>query len=111
MSMVHKLVVEEARRRKAYEFQRRRGDIRHRLLVLSGKGIVWKSTLAVNSRYVFVGNVPGKINTVCHVCGEMPVRRSRHQLLENHVQANGLCPSYGTLVTGVGDEVERGREV
>jgi hypothetical protein len=99
---MHKPIDEETRRREAFELQQRMGEIQHTLLVLSGKGGVGISTVAVDLRYVYVGNVPVEINTVCYGCGEMPVRRSRHQLLENHVQAKGLCSNSDTPVSGVG---------
>jgi len=53
-------------------------------------------------RYVYVGNVPGEANTVCHKCGRLLVRRSGYCILENHVQPDGTCPDCGTPVAGVG---------
>jgi pyruvate formate lyase activating enzyme len=58
--------------------------------------------LEAGLRYVYVGNVPGEANTVCHKCGQMLIRRSGYQILENHVQPDGRCPNCGTLVAGVG---------
>jgi pyruvate formate lyase activating enzyme len=53
-------------------------------------------------RYIYVGNIPGESNTVCHACGHMLIRRSGYWLRENNVKPDGLCPNCGTSVTGVG---------
>jgi pyruvate formate lyase activating enzyme len=53
-------------------------------------------------RYVYVGNVPGEANTVCHECGQMLIRRSGYRILENQTQPGGRCPNCGVLVAGVG---------
>jgi pyruvate formate lyase activating enzyme len=53
-------------------------------------------------RYIFVGNVPGEMNTECHVCGELLIRRSGYRILANRVASGGLCPHCGTPVAGVG---------
>jgi len=53
-------------------------------------------------RYVYVGNVPGEANTVCHECGKTLIRRSGYRILENHIQPDGRCPNCGTPVAGVG---------
>jgi pyruvate formate lyase activating enzyme len=58
--------------------------------------------LEAGLRYVYVGNVPGEANTVCHECGQMLIRRSSYRNLENHVRPDGRCPNCGTLVAGVG---------
>jgi pyruvate formate lyase activating enzyme len=58
--------------------------------------------LGAGLHYVYVGNVPGEANTVCHACGETLIRRSGHRILENHVQPGGHCPNCGTPVAGVG---------
>jgi len=58
--------------------------------------------LEAGLRYVYVGNVPGEANTVCHECGKMLIRRSGYWILENHVQPDGRCPNCGTPVAGVG---------
>ena len=58
--------------------------------------------LATGLRYVYVGNVPGEANTVCHACGQMLIRRSGYRILENYVQAGDRCPACGTPVAGVG---------
>ncbi len=58
--------------------------------------------LEAGLRYVYVGNVQGEANTVCHVCGKTLIRRSGYWILENHVRADGCCPDCGALVAGVG---------
>lgn len=58
--------------------------------------------LEAGLRYVYVGNVPGEANTVCHKCGQMLVQRLGYRILENRVQPNGRCPNCGTPVAGVG---------
>jgi len=58
--------------------------------------------LEAGLRYVYVGNVPGEANTVCHKCRQMLIRRLGYRILENRVQPNGRCPNCGTPVAGVG---------
>jgi pyruvate formate lyase activating enzyme len=53
-------------------------------------------------RYVYVGNVPGEANTLCHECGHMLIRRSGYWILENNIRPNGGCPACGTVAAGVG---------
>nr|HID14797.1 AmmeMemoRadiSam system radical SAM enzyme [Anaerolineae bacterium] len=53
-------------------------------------------------RYVYVGNVPGEANTLCHACGRLLIRRSGYWILENHVQPDGRCPDCDAPVAGVG---------
>ncbi|MBN1246366.1 MAG: AmmeMemoRadiSam system radical SAM enzyme [Anaerolineae bacterium] len=65
--------------------------------------------LETGLRYVYVGNVAGEANTVCHVCGKTLIRRSGYMILENHVQPDGRCPECGTAVAGVGMGPDRGR--
>ncbi len=48
MSTMHKPIDEETRTRETFELQQRMAEIQHKLLVLSGKGGVGKSTVAVN---------------------------------------------------------------
>jgi ATP-binding protein involved in chromosome partitioning len=48
MSTMHKPVDEETRNRETLQLQQRMAEIKHKLLVLSGKGGVGKSTVAVN---------------------------------------------------------------
>jgi pyruvate formate lyase activating enzyme len=58
--------------------------------------------LEAGLRYVYVGNVAGEANTLCHGCGRLLIRRSGYWILENHVQPDGRCPDCGTPVAGVG---------
>jgi pyruvate formate lyase activating enzyme len=45
--------------------------------------------LEAGLRYVYLGNVPGEANTVCHACGKTLIRRSGYRILENQVQPDG----------------------
>jgi pyruvate formate lyase activating enzyme len=54
--------------------------------------------------YVYVGNVPGESNTVCHQCGETLIRRSRYRLVRNNITEGSICPNCSTPVAGVGME-------
>ncbi|MEA3421580.1 MAG: radical SAM protein, partial [Acidobacteriota bacterium] len=58
--------------------------------------------LEAGLRYVYVGNVPGEANTVCHKCGQMLIQRSSYRIVENRVQPDSCCPNCGTRVDGVG---------
>jgi len=42
--------------------------------------------LEAGLRYVYVGNVPGEVDTVCHKCGQILIRRLGYRILENRVQ-------------------------
>jgi pyruvate formate lyase activating enzyme len=53
-------------------------------------------------RYVYVGNVPGETNTVCHECGATVIQRAGYRILDNRTSDEGSCPSCGTPVAGVG---------
>jgi pyruvate formate lyase activating enzyme len=56
--------------------------------------------------YVYLGNVAGESNTICHECGQMLIRRCGYWIAENHVQDGG-CPTCGKAVAGVGMDVGR----
>ena len=58
--------------------------------------------LEAGLRYVYVGNVPGETDTVCHECGQTLIRRSGYWIPENYIQPDGRCPHCGTPVAGVG---------
>ena len=58
--------------------------------------------LEAGLRYVYVGNVMGESNTVCHACGKTLVRRSGFGVMENRVGPDGRCPDCGAAVAGVG---------
>jgi len=62
--------------------------------------------LEAGLRYVYVGNVPGEANTLCHGCGRLLIRRSGYWILENDVRSDGSCPDCGTPVAGVGMAAE-----
>jgi pyruvate formate lyase activating enzyme len=51
-------------------------------------------------RYVYMGNVDGESNTVCHQCGGLLIRRTEYRVIENRIR-NGLCPDCGADVAGV----------
>jgi pyruvate formate lyase activating enzyme len=53
-------------------------------------------------RYVYVGNVPGEANTVCHACGHLLIRRYGYRILAQDVAADGTCPQCDTPVAGWG---------
>jgi pyruvate formate lyase activating enzyme len=58
--------------------------------------------LEAGLRYVYVGNVPGEANTVCHACGKRLIRRSGFRVVEDHVGSDGRCPDCGASIAGVG---------
>jgi pyruvate formate lyase activating enzyme len=53
-------------------------------------------------RYVYLGNVSGETNTLCHGCGRLLIRRHGYTVLENRVGRNSLCPDCGAKVAGLG---------
>ena len=57
--------------------------------------------LAEGLRYVYVGNVAGESDTLCHHCGELLIRRRDYWIVQNRVR-DGKCPACGTPVAGVG---------
>lgn len=58
--------------------------------------IGWEAGL----RYVYLGNVGGESNTVCHQCGRVLIRRRGYWIAENCV-SKGCCPDCGALAAGV----------
>ena len=60
--------------------------------------------LEAGLRYVYLGNVPGEANTVCHVCNHSLIRRSGLGVLEHNVGPGGRCPDCDTPVAGIGME-------
>lgn len=50
--------------------------------------------------YVYLGNVSGESNTVCHHCGEVLVRRQGYWLAE-HKLKDGVCPACQTKIAGI----------
>ncbi|GAB4545129.1 MAG: AmmeMemoRadiSam system radical SAM enzyme [Anaerolineae bacterium] len=57
--------------------------------------------LEAGLHYVYLGNVAGESNTVCHNCGRTLIRRQGYWIAENQVR-DGRCPVCGTVVAGVG---------
>lgn len=62
--------------------------------------------LEAGLHYVYIDNISGEENTLCHKCGHLLVRRSGYSILENNIGRNGCCPSCGKLVAGVGMNTE-----
>jgi pyruvate formate lyase activating enzyme len=58
--------------------------------------------LEVGLHYVYVGNVMGESNTVCHACGKTLIRRSGFRVVQNRVGPDGHCPDCGAPLAGVG---------
>ena len=56
--------------------------------------------LEAGLQYVYLGNVAGESNTVCHNCGQMLVRRSSYWITENNIR-DGSCPACKTPAAGV----------
>jgi len=57
--------------------------------------------LEAGLRYVYVGNVPGEANTVCHACGKTLIRRVGFWTVKNYVDPDGRCPECGTPLAGL----------
>lgn len=57
-------------------------------------------------RYVYLGNVHGETNTLCHACGRLLIRRVGYHVTDNAVDA-GRCPKCGTPVAGVGLSIHK----
>lgn len=53
-------------------------------------------------RYVYCRDESGELNTFCHACGHLLVRRSGFRVIENHVTPGEGCPHCGTPLAGVG---------
>ena len=52
-------------------------------------------------QYVYLGNVAGESNTICHGCGRLLIRRHGYSIAEHHIR-DGCCPTCGATVAGVG---------
>jgi pyruvate formate lyase activating enzyme len=60
-----------------------------------------KIALGVGLHYVYEGNIFSEgANTACPSCGQLLIRRSWHNVLENQLK-NGACPSCGLAIPGV----------
>jgi pyruvate formate lyase activating enzyme len=58
-------------------------------------------------RYVYEGNIYSDgANTYCPQCSELLVRRSWHDVLENHIE-DGACPKCGFAIAGVWESDEK----
>jgi len=67
--------------------------------------------LEVGLRYVYEGNIYSDgANTNCPKCEELLVRRSWHDVLENHVK-NGACRKCGLAIPGVWTNDTRGKRL
>jgi pyruvate formate lyase activating enzyme len=65
----------------------------------------------VGLRYVYEGNIySDAANTSCPNCGELLVRRSWHDVLENHIK-NGACPKCGLAIPGVWTNDAKGKRL
>jgi len=58
--------------------------------------------LEAGLHHVYLGNVHGGADTVCHYCGGVLIRRSAYKILENRMLAGGRCPDCGFKVSGIG---------
>ncbi len=115
MSTSHKPVDEETRKRETLELQQRMTKIQHKLLVLSGKGGVGKSTVAVNlavalakaSRQVGLLDVDIHGPSVPKLTGleGHTVHSDGRALLPLRVADNLAVMSIGFLLTGKADAV------
>jgi len=64
--------------------------------------------LDVGLRYVYEGNIYSDgANTYCPMCGELLVRRSWHDVLDNRLNA-GACPGCGFTIPGVWNNDAKG---
>jgi Mrp family chromosome partitioning ATPase len=112
---MHKPVDEETRKRETLELQQRMAEIQHKLLVLSGKGGVGKSTVAVNlavalakaDREVGVLDVDIHGPSVPKLVGleGQPVHSDGRALLPARVADNLAVMSIGFLLTSKADAV------
>jgi pyruvate formate lyase activating enzyme len=60
-----------------------------------------KIALDAGLHYVYEGNIFSEAaNTGCPSCGQLLIRRSWDNVLENHLK-NGACPSCGVVIPGV----------
>jgi pyruvate formate lyase activating enzyme len=50
-------------------------------------------------KFTYVGNIPGHEyeNTYCPICGEILIRRSSFQIIENNLKG-GRCPACGEAI-------------
>jgi len=53
-------------------------------------------------KHIYIGNVPGESNTYCSQCGEVLIRRSDYEVLENRLDNGAKCPHCGAELAGIG---------
>ncbi len=60
---------------------------------------------AAGLRYVYAGNLPGRVgrydHTFCHHCGALLVERLGYLILRNRLGPAGCCPDCGTTIPGI----------
>jgi pyruvate formate lyase activating enzyme len=67
--------------------------------------------LDVGLRYVYEGNIYSEgANTYCPQCKELLVRRSWHEVQENHIK-KGACPKCGFAIAGVWANDAKGKHL
>jgi pyruvate formate lyase activating enzyme len=63
--------------------------------------------LETGLRYVYEGNIfSDGANTSCPKCGELLIRRSWHDVLENRLEQGG-CPKCSVIIPGVWEKSEK----
>jgi len=58
--------------------------------------------LEAGLRYVYLGNIPGRSDTLCHHCGAPLVRRTGFRCVENRIGEGSRCPECGAVACGSG---------
>lgn len=53
-------------------------------------------------RYIYLGNVAEKADTLCPDCGQVVIRRLGFQVVENHLRPDGGCPACDEVIAGIG---------
>jgi pyruvate formate lyase activating enzyme len=53
-------------------------------------------------RYIYLGNIPGEANTLCHQCGHQLIKRSGHRTVSREISGADQCPRCGAALSGVG---------
>ncbi len=53
-------------------------------------------------RYIYLGNIPGEANTLCHQCGHPLIKRSGHRTVSREISGADQCPRCGAALSGVG---------
>jgi pyruvate formate lyase activating enzyme len=65
--------------------------------------------MEVGLRYVYEGNIYSDgANTYCPQCAELLVRRSWHDVMENHIK-DGACPNCKFAIAGVWKNDSKGK--